>query len=59
MGNTTPSVSTNSGGDAASHAISSATRSGARILVRGASVGSLFLRYSGEKAPQLVAIAPG
>src|SRR5215211_3710066 len=59
MGTMIPSVSTNSGGDATNQAIKSATRSGARTCVAGASFGSLCWRSSGEKAPQLVAIAPG
>src|SRR5215203_4041012 len=59
MGTMIPSVSTNSGGDATNQAIKSATRSGARTCVARASFGSLCWRSSGEKAPQLVAIAPG
>src|SRR5829696_2708553 len=59
MGTMIPSVSTNSGGEAANQAMNSATRSGARTCIGGASFGPPSLRSSGEKAPQLVAIAPG
>src|ERR687897_353433 len=59
MGSMIPSVSTNSGGDATNQVMKPATCSGARICVAGALFGSLCWRSSGEKAPQLVAIAPG
>src|SRR3712207_2481268 len=59
IGSMIPSVKTNSGGDTASHTIRSATRSGRSTRVGGASFDSLSWRSSGEKAPHLVAIAPG
>ena len=59
MGTIIPSVSTNSRGEDANQAMKSATLEGGRAIVGDVCSTSLSPRSSGEKAPQLVAMAPG